>query len=108
MAKIKLDGVDAYSPEGQAIMEDDTKIVSKLTMTSVKDPADIEGPLTNEGFEVPKELIKQMCDAMDMFNAGMVKIALTDSNKIMGRNLYIVMCDPGNEIDILLATKDEG
>lgn len=69
---------------------------SKITHFSVtKNRESEKGELSHEGFEIEKSLISSMSKGMDEYEAGYLRVSFLDSSKIMGRDLYIVMMDPG-------------
>lgn len=49
--------------------------------------------MINQGFNVNQEVIVQMADAMDTSSASICRVSLTNSEKINGKDLHLIMVD---------------
>lgn len=97
-----IDGQELTEKEAFKMLEDENIIVKKLSVTVGKPESDGESELSNEGFEIEKEYIASMSESMDQYGASRIVLSLTNSRKIMGRNLYIIMADTDDEINEIL------
>lgn len=104
---VNINGQDLTTDEALKVLNDNDTIVSIMSV-SIDNPNKKENePLTNKGFVIDQDLIVHMCDALERFDAEAVKVSFKESSKIMGKTLYIIMCDPGGETDTMLSKKAE-
>lgn len=99
MGKIVINGQEMTKEEALAYIDNENTKISQFAMTVDKrKPEGEPSEKSHEGFSIDQELIQQMSEAMDEFNAGAIKVKVTESPKIMGRTLVIIMADADDPI----------
>lgn len=93
MSKIKVNGKDVSKKKALEMLEDDSTVVHQVGVTIPNKNKSKDTPLTDEGFDIPQDTVSQLCKAMDQVNASFAKITFTNSAKIKGRTLVVIMAD---------------
>lgn len=93
MSNIKVNGKNVSKKKAMKLLSDDNVIVSQATYNIVNKDKKKDEPLTDEGFDIGKDTISALSKSMDRHNASFAKLSFTNSSKIKGRTLVIIMAD---------------
>lgn len=102
---IKINNKEYTKEEAKELLLDENSVVTSAQI-EVSNHSKLPGePTTNEGFAIEKQMISSMCDAMDIHGASQIKLAFKNCGTVKGRNVYIIMADPDDEINEILEGK---
>lgn len=80
-------------------IKDPKKILRKLTMSLENEKP--QGPMTDEGFSVPKDLLVAAFNKMRKSNASKLEMSFNECAKLMGYSVKIVITSPKHKPNLI-------
>lgn len=90
---ININGKDVSPEKALEMVKDDKLIVTKVTYEFKNENRDDTIPLSNEGFDISKEIISELSNHMSDMGADFLEYTIFGSPYVMGRNLRIIIED---------------
>lgn len=95
--RIKINGKDRTTEESIELLKKESTVVHQVSIGFDNPSKKTDIPMSNEGFEIPQDIIAGLSVAMDEYGAEHIIWTMSGSPYIRGRTLIVRMEEPKPE-----------